>query len=210
LEENPIRLPRKLLSEPNGYFKIYHAIGDLEEIPPKTDVKDDEMEKDLTNILDHPLNRYLNNSHKVFNHVRTETRDMALKRFEALNPGENFHNLDESLKTTYTDHTRTQNTIYRRLDYEEPADTVLNVRKSMWVHPQKNRAISIREAARLQSFQDSYKFCGSKDSQYQQIGNAVPPLFARVIAESLLESLGYDVKEKVKDIILFKEKVTVQ
>ncbi|MFB8736339.1 DNA cytosine methyltransferase [Bacillus sp. SL00103] len=79
------------------------------------------------------------------------------------------------MKTTYTDHSRTQNTIYRRLAYNEPSDTVLNARKSMWVHPVIDRAISIREAARLQSFQDSYKFCGSKDSQYQQIGNAVPP-----------------------------------
>lgn len=57
----------------------------------------------------------------------------------------------------------------------------------MWIHPKKiNRAISIREAARLQSFPDSFVFVGSKDRQYQQIGNAVPPLFATAIAKAVL------------------------
>jgi len=53
----------------------------------------------------------------------------------------------------------------------------------MWIHPQKDRAISVREAARLQSFPDSFIFCGKKDSQYQQVGNAVPPMMAKAIAE---------------------------
>ena len=53
----------------------------------------------------------------------------------------------------------------------------------MWNHPKNAVAISIREVARLQSFRDNFKFCGTKDQQYQQIGNAVPPLMARAIAE---------------------------
>ena len=55
--------------------------------------------------------------------------------------------------------------------------------------PEKDRAISIREAARLQTFPDSFVFCGSKDKQYQQVGNAVPPIMAKAIAERLLEIL---------------------
>ena len=84
---------------------------------------------------------------------------------------------------------RTQNTIYLRLSYDEPSGTVVNVRKSMWIHPELDRAISVREAARLQSFPDSFVFCGSKDKQYQQVGNAVPPIMARAIAEKLARVL---------------------
>ena len=59
----------------------------------------------------------------------------------------------------------------------------------MWIHPVLDRAISIREAARLQTFPDSFIFEGTKDAQYQQVGNAVPPLLAKVIAQSLLNVL---------------------
>ena len=65
----------------------------------------------------------------------------------------------------------------------------MNVRKSMWIHPVLDRAISVREAARLQTFPDSFVFCGSKDKQYQQVGNAVPPIMAKAIAERLAETL---------------------
>ena len=76
-----------------------------------------------------------------------------------------------------------------RLQYNEPSGTVVNVRKSMWIHPELDRAISIREAARLQTFPDSFVFEGTKDSQYQQVGNAVPPFLAKAIASSVLNTL---------------------
>ena len=79
-----------------------------------------------------------------------------MERFKALEQGQNFHTLDKKLKTTYTDPSRTQNTVYLRLNYDEPSGTVINVRKSMWVHPVLDRALSIREAARLQTFPDSF------------------------------------------------------
>lgn len=114
-----------------------------------------------------------------------------MKRFEAIKEGENFHSLDAALKeNTYTDTTRTQKTIYQRLKYKDPSGTVVNVRKSMWIHPVKNRAVSVREAARLQTFPDSFRFIGTKDSQYQQVGNAVPPFLAKAIAEKLAEYLS--------------------
>ena len=113
-----------------------------------------------------------------------------MERFKAIEQGGNFHSLDDSLKVnTYTDTSRTQNTIYQRLKYKDPSGTVLNVRKSMWIHPTLNRAVSIREAARLQTFPDSFVFCGTKDSQYQQVGNAVPPMLAKAIAEHLAKYL---------------------
>lgn len=62
----------------------------------------------------------------------------------------------------------------------------------MWIHPVFDRGISVREAARLQSFPDSFIFEGDKDKQYQQVGNAVPPLFAKAIAEAIYQILKHD------------------
>jgi len=112
-----------------------------------------------------------------------------MNRFRALGEGDNFHNLPKELTESYDKPERTQKTIYLRLDSTKTSDTVVNVRKSMWIHPRKDRAITVREAARLQSFPDSFVFCGNKDSQYQQVGNAVPPLMARAFAEKLLTYL---------------------
>lgn len=125
----------------------------------------------------------------LYNHISTATRDTALARFKALKEGQNFHDLSADLKTTYSNVERTQNTIYMRLVYDEPSGTVVNVRKSMWVHPTLDRAISIREAARLQTFPDTFVFEGTKDAQYQQVGNAVPPFLAKAIAKSILKVL---------------------
>ena len=99
------------------------------------------------------------------------------------------------LKSTYSNADRTQNTIYMRLKYDEPSGTVVNVRKSMWIHPVLDRAISIREAARLQTFPDSFVFEGTKDSQYQQVGNAVPPFMAKAIANNVIRILDNSTSE---------------
>ncbi|MFJ9501555.1 DNA cytosine methyltransferase [Brevibacillus centrosporus] len=171
------------------YRKVYDAIVDLETVEPGFST-DDEPIKLSNEYQNTPLTSQLRDSNVLFNHITTETREKAKKRFEALQPGQNFHDLDRNLiEDTYTRPERTQNSIYLRLEYGKPCGTVTNVRKSMWIHPTINRAISIREAARLQTFPDSYKFIGTKDSQYQQIGNAVPPIMAKAIAKKLAELL---------------------
>ncbi|MGV2941939.1 DNA cytosine methyltransferase [Mesobacillus sp. LC4] len=201
-------LPDSIISR-EEFFNIGHAIADIEELQPSFSATDYTNFK-KTQRLDHPLNKYLNADVEcLFNHVVTQSTTTALKRFESLEPGQNFHDLDDSLKTTYTDTKRTQNTIYKRLDYKDVCNTVVNVRKSMWIHPNKNRAISIREAARLQSFPDDYIFIGTKDSQYQQIGNAVPPLLGRAVAECILCSFN-DNPQKSLVQLLNKEKEAVQ
>ncbi|KUO63549.1 MAG: cytosine methyltransferase [Gracilibacter sp. BRH_c7a] len=185
-----VKLPIGTFSEAN-YRTVKDAIEDLEEIEAATEVSDQEVSlpavpKDISE-----LGKLLRDSKNLCNHVSTATTPEALKRFKKIKQGGNFHSLPPELKTTYSDTERTQKTIYLRLKYDEPSGTVVNVRKSMWIHPVKHRALSIREAARLQTFPDSFVFFGTKDSQYQQVGNAVPPMLARAIAEHLCGYLDY-------------------
>jgi DNA-methyltransferase (dcm) len=195
-----VELPKPIIKE--GYYTVRDAISDIEEIEPSTVVTAVPLHKKNCNNKNIPLSNYLNGGVDfLYNHIITNSTETALQRFSALKPGQNFHNLDESQKSTYSNPNRTQNTVYLRLDYDAPAGTVLNVRKSMWVHPLKNRAISIREAARLQTFPDNFVFCGTKNAQYQQIGNAVPPLLGRAVAEKVLEYLGVYVETKLEAII---------
>ena len=126
-------------------------------------------------------------SSSVKNHITTKTTKTALERFKQIQPGKNFHSLSKEMKSTYSKPERTQNTNYLRLDPDAPSGTVVNVRKSMWIHPTLDRAVTVREAARLQSFPDDFEFLGTKDSQFQQVGNAVPPLLAKGIAEHVLK-----------------------
>ena len=179
------------------YRTVRDAISDLEDVMPVFDLEDDkdgiriERKENLNELAS-----ALRNAEVLRNHIVTKTTDIAMERFRALKQGQNFHALDESLKmNTYTDAARTQNTIYLRLNYDEPSGTVVNVRKSMWIHPTLDRAISVREAARLQTFPDSFVFCGSKDKQYQQVGNAVPPIMAKSIAKKLAKILKDNLPE---------------
>ena len=187
---------KKCISEkfelPVGTFENYRTVKDA-----LFDIEDVESVTDSTNgvKLRKPkgklseLATMLRDSDILYNHIITKTTAKAQKRFDALEPGDNFHSLDDELKDTYSNPSRTQNTIYLKLLYTEPSGTVVNVRKSMWVHPSKNRAISVREAARLQTFPDSFVFEGTKDRQYQQVGNAVPPMLAKAIAEQISDIL---------------------
>lgn len=171
-----------------NYRTVYDAIADIQDVIPVTEVTGDYIELEA-----HPnatgLEKELR-GRALYNHITTATRETAMARFKALKAGENFHDLDPELKTTYSNADRTQNTIYMRLKYNEPSGTVVNVRKSMWIHPELDRAISIREAARLQTFPDTFIFEGTKDSQYQQVGNAVPPYLAKAIADSVISILN--------------------
>lgn len=192
-------LPKGCVS-PNKYATVEDAMLDISMVPTIVDASKDKgiPLEDIPRIKLSKLADKLRDSDILYNHIITATRETAKKRFAVIKQGENFHSLDASMKEdTYTDASRTQNTIYLRLKYDEPSGTVVNVRKSMWIHPEHNRAVSIREAARLQTFPDSFRFEGTKDSQYQQVGNAVPPILAEAIAEKLAEILDkYDYKSK--------------
>lgn len=184
-----VALPKGKFDE-DEYRTVREAIEDIEDVEPVTDLAND-IGTPLQLKKLGELGTMLRNSDILYNHIVTKTTDVAMERFKVLKQGQNFHSLEESMKSnTYTDASRTQNTIYLRVNYDEPSGTVVNVRKSMWIHPTLDRAISIREAARLQTFPDSFVFCGSKDKQYQQVGNAVPPIMAKAIAKKLYRLLS--------------------
>jgi DNA (cytosine-5)-methyltransferase 1 len=176
-------------------FTVRDAISDLESIDPTKNVEENKLSYNVELIKTVMQNYFRSDMDKnvIYNHINTDSEPLSRQRFEEINKngGKNFHSLSTELQeVSYTDASRTQNTIYLRLEYDAPSPTVINVRKSMWQHPTKAVALSIREAARLQSFKDNYIFKGSKDKQYQQIGNAVPPLMARAMAEQILHYLG--------------------
>lgn len=175
-------------------FVVRDAIEDLESITPQTKIEtyDSKIYISKSNKKLMPYYRQDSEVDEIHDHINTESSKLIKERYEKIleTGGKNFHSLPSELKKTYSNAARTQNTVYLRLNYDEPSPTVINVRKSMWQHPTQARAISIREAARLQSFQDKFVFEGRKDERYQQIGNAVPPLLAKAVAEKLLEYLS--------------------
>lgn len=97
--------------------------------------------------------------------------------------------------TSGFDFRSTFNGTYRRLSLNEPSLTVHTKfgNPRYFLHPVEHRGFSVREAARLQGFPDSFKFAGSKSSQYTQIGNAVPPPLAKVVVAATAARLGLEV-----------------
>jgi DNA (cytosine-5)-methyltransferase 1 len=104
--------------------------------------------------------------------------DYVIERYKGIKPGENWRAIEHQL-STYTSTHHVHSGIYRRLSPDEPSCTIANYRKSMLIHPYEDRGLSLREAARLQSFPDHYQFYGKIGSMQQQVGNAVPPLLAK-------------------------------
>lgn len=83
--------------------------------------------------------------------------------------------------------------VYGRMRWNAPSPTMTGgcgmISKGRFGHPEQNRAISLREAARLQTFPDTFKFIGNFGQTAKQIGNAVPPLLAKRAADALLHSM---------------------
>lgn len=116
----------------------------------------------------------------------SRNKDYVIERYSHIGHGQNWKAIPDELMTNYKDKNNCHSGIYKRLDPSKPSVVISNYRKNMLIHPFENRGLSVREAARLQSFPDDFIFQGTLMYMQQQIGNAVPPLLAKAIFEQIL------------------------
>lgn len=116
----------------------------------------------------------------------SRNNDLVIKRYHYIRPGGNWRSIPEKLMKNYSDKSRCHSGIYKRLKADEPSVVISNYRKSMLIHPNQDRGLSVREAARIQSFPDKFIFKGPLTHIQQQIGNAVPPLLAKAVFNKIL------------------------
>lgn len=112
--------------------------------------------------------------------------DYVIERYKYIKQGQNWQSIPEKLMGNYKDRNLCHSGIYRRLEADKPSVVISNYRKNMLIHPFQDRGLSVREAARLQSFPDNFIFKGSLMHIQQQIGNAVPPLLGNAVFEKIL------------------------
>jgi DNA (cytosine-5)-methyltransferase 1 len=170
---------------------VSEAIGDLPEIPSGGGEAE-------TAYLSPPLSDYqrrARDSERLFNHESANLAKVNQQRIAYVRPGESWRDIPHALlpkgmqRARKSDHTRR----YGRLHPDEVSGTILTKCDPHWgtfIHYAQDRIISVREAARIQSFPDSFRFTGSKTEMYRQVGNAVPPLLAQAIARHILEMLA--------------------
>ena len=117
----------------------------------------------------------------------SRNEDYVIERYRYIGQGENWRAIPRGLMQNYANTANCHSGIYKRLRANEPSIVISNYRKNMLIHPTQDRGLSVREAARLQSFPDKFVFSGSLMHIQQQIGNAVPPLLAKAVFEKILE-----------------------
>ncbi|RYL17097.1 DNA cytosine methyltransferase [Acinetobacter baumannii] len=177
-----VKKPQKNLK----YINVKEALWDLPDIDNGHNIS--EMSYQCEPHSEYATLMRTHTNETVCNNLVTRNSSLILERYKYIPQGGNWENIPENLMTNYADRSRCHTGIYRRLEESKPAVTIGNFRKNMLVHPWKHRGLSIREAARLQSFPDDFIFYGSIGFQQQQVGNAVPPLLAKVIFNQILES----------------------
>jgi DNA (cytosine-5)-methyltransferase 1 len=130
-----------------------------------------------------------NNGRRVSNNLVTRNNSLVLERYKHIPEGGTWADIPAILMLNYKNLGNCHRFIYHRLKWDAPSISVSNFRKNMLIHPFQDRGLSVREAARLQSFPDHYAFYGPLGSQQQQVANAVPPLLAEQIGMNIAESM---------------------
>lgn len=135
--------------------------------------------------------KYLSSKSDVIsNHTKTKHSEKAVDRMNKVQAGENYEVIEEKINSVHSG-------AYGRLSWDKPAQTITTrfdtPAGGRFIHPEKNRTLSPREAARLQSFPDDFVFYGNKTSICRQIGNAVPPKISYFLSR-LMDNILQDDK----------------
>lgn len=173
------------------YVTIWDAIGDLNELK----AGEGEEVQEYTKTPKTEYQRMMREgSDFLYNHVAPMLSDINLERLKYIRPGGSWRDLPYDLlpsgmkKARRSDHTKR----YGRPRKEDLSCTILTKCDPHWgayFHPTQDRTFTVREAARLQSFPDRFVFQGPRTEQFKQVGNAVPPLLAKAIAEVIASCL---------------------
>ncbi|MDD5229588.1 MAG: DNA cytosine methyltransferase [Methylococcales bacterium] len=181
------------------HINVWDAIGDL----PK--LEHGEGQK-LTHYTSLPQNNYQEfirgNCELVTNHIARKLQPIQYERLSSLEAGQGLKDLPIHLQTKggYSG-------AYGRLTKNMIAPTitrwVFHPGSGRWGHPVDIRTLTMREVARIQSFPDNYEFVGSYNEQAGQLGNAVPPLLAKIIIQSMNTQLERFKKETKSSQLTF-------
>jgi len=174
----------------NPYVTIGDAILDLPEIDNCSGSEEMDYTKQPTSKYQKLMRQ---GSSRVYNHVSRCTNERDIRAFKALKEGQKYKDLPQEIKDSLPFRQDIFQDKFKRLDRRKPSWTIVaHLYKDgyMYIHPTQNRSITVREAARIQSFPDRFIFKGSRTAQFKQVGNAVPPLMAQAIAESVLKMLN--------------------
>ena len=174
------------------YVDVQSAISDL----PK--ITDNWRESESPYVENKKLTEYQkimrkNNRKKtVMNNICRMTNERAKKVFSHMKQGQKYMDLPKEVRNILPFREDIFHDRLKRLVNSKPSWTVLahiGMDGYMYIHPTEKRTISVREAARIQSFPDDFVFAGNQMETYVQVGNAVPVLLAKAIGKSVLKSL---------------------
>jgi DNA (cytosine-5)-methyltransferase 1 len=133
----------------------------------------------------------------VYDHMTRAVREDDAIAFDLMDSDTKYSDLPEELKR-YRDDIFDDK--YKRLDENDLSRTITAhiAKDGYWyIHPRQARTLTVREAARVQTFPDWYRFAGPPTAAFKQIGNAVPPALGRYLAEAVIKSLSEDRKKSI-------------
>lgn len=132
---------------------------------------------------------------RVYDHITRPVREDDARAFAVMDPSTRYSELPSHLKR-YRDDIFDDK--YKRLDWDDLSRTITaHISKDgyWYIHPAQDRTITVREAARLQTFPDHVRFAGPPTAAFRQIGNAVPPRLGEVIGQAVRRSLDHAVRQ---------------